>query len=74
MVSEQGLEHIINVRNNLLLKPEQDINIAQITYYCSLNKFLCRLEKSVKQTRTTIETKSYYSRNNFVCHLEQKQM
>jgi hypothetical protein len=22
--------------------------------------------------RTTIRTKSYYSRNNFVCHLEQK--
>jgi hypothetical protein len=22
--------------------------------------------------RTTVRTKSYYSRNNFVCHLEQK--
>jgi hypothetical protein len=24
--------------------------------------------------RTIVRTKSYYSRNNFVCHLEQKQM
>jgi hypothetical protein len=27
-----------------------------------------------EQIRTVVRTKSYCSRNNFVCHLEQKQM
>jgi hypothetical protein len=33
-----------------------------------------RTKKTSEQIRIIVRTKSYCSRNNFVCHLEQKQM
>jgi hypothetical protein len=54
-------------QNKILLKPERFIIIDRTSLYVISNK-----KKVSEQMRTTVRTKSYYSLNNFVCHLEQK--
>jgi hypothetical protein len=60
----------IRVRHMLLLWTEQDITIARTTYYYSKTSLYVISKKVPEQMRTIVRTKSYYSRNNFVCNLE----
>jgi hypothetical protein len=68
MVSEQirtRVEHII-------IMVRTRYYYSRTTYYYSGTSLYVISNKTKKSVRTTVRTKSYYSRNNFVCYLEQK--
>jgi hypothetical protein len=56
--------------NKIILKPQQLIIIAGTSLYV----ISIKQNKMTEQIRTTVKTRSYYSQNKFVGHLEQKQM
>jgi hypothetical protein len=64
----KGQTHVNYRQSKILLYSEQLIIIAKTSLYVISN------EKMSEQMRTTVRMKSYYSQNNFVCHLEQKQI